>query len=63
MLRSRDCGQVYVGNWDRQGKQRGIDPIGEGFLKLFVEETAQISGSFHESSCNVGAGGLAGLEG
>lgn len=45
------------------GEERSIESIGEGFLKLFMEETAQIYGSFCESSSNVGAGDLAGLEG
>lgn len=45
------------------GEERSLESIGEGFLKLFMEETAQIYGSFCESSSNVGAGDLAGLEG
>lgn len=61
--RSRDCGQVYVGSVGQAGEEGRIESIREGFLKLFMEETAQIYGFFCESSSNVGAGGFAGLEG
>lgn len=48
---SRDCGQVQLG---QAGEERRRESIGEGFLKLFREETARIYGSFCERSCNVG---------
>lgn len=61
--RSRDCSQVYVGSVEQAGQEGRIESIGEGFLKLFMEETDRIYGSSCESSSNVRAGSFAGLEG